>query len=101
MEKNNILTAPEAKDLKFANLGNHTKAQMGSAEPNLNVIKDISVPCLIIHGKDDPIFPVSHPQALADNIKNSKLVLINYMGHALNPHYFDEIVKMIVAHVYT
>ena len=90
---------PEAKDLKFANLGNHTKAQMASTEPNLNVIKDISVPCLIIHGKEDPIFPVSHAEALAENIKKSKLVLVNDMGHALNPNYFDEIIKEIVVHV--
>src|SRR3990167_627034 len=66
---------PAAKDLKFANLGNHSKAQMASAEPNLKVIKNISVPCLIIHGKEDPIFPVDHAEALAENIKNSKLVL--------------------------
>lgn len=90
---------PEAKDLKFANAGNHAKAQMASSEPNSVFIKNISVPCLIIHGKEDPIFPVNHAQALADAIKNSKLVLIPDMGHALNPDYFDEIIKEIVLHV--
>lgn len=90
---------PEAKDLKFANLGNHSKAQMASPEPNLNVIKQITLPCLIIHGKEDPIFPVAHAKVLAENIKNSQLMVIDDMGHALNPHYFDEIIERIVSHI--
>lgn len=88
----------EACDLKFANLGNHSKAQMASPEPNLLVMDKIMVPCLIIHGKEDPIFPVDHAQFLAENIENSRLVLIDKMGHALNPVFFNQIIDELLLH---
>ncbi len=90
---------PEAKNLKFANLGNHTKAQMASVEPNLEVIKYISAPCLIIHGTEDPIFPIDHAKSLARHIKNSKLRILKDMGHALNPYFFDKIIDEILTHI--
>ena len=89
----------EAKNLKFANLGNHTKAQMASFEPNLEVIKYISLPCLIIHGKENPIFPIDHAKKLTRHIKNSKLLILIDMGYALNPYFFDNILDEIVTHI--
>lgn len=90
---------PEARNLKFANLGNHTKAQMASSQPNLEIVKNIKTPCLIIHGAEDPIFPPEHAQALSENIQGSRLALIQDMGHALNPVYFEKIIKEIVNHI--
>ncbi|KTC68321.1 alpha/beta hydrolase [Legionella birminghamensis] len=90
---------PTARDLKFANLGNHSKAQMASPEPNLEVIRKIDCPCLIIHGEEDPIFPVEHAKALEDGIRNSRFHLIKTMGHALNPCFFEEMISAIHGHL--
>jgi pimeloyl-ACP methyl ester carboxylesterase len=89
---------PEARNLKFANHGNHSKAQMATAEPNLTTLKLISSPTLIIHGLEDPIFPPAHAEALAQSISNSKLLLIAQMGHALNPLFFEELISAINDH---
>lgn len=91
-------TNPTAKNLKFANLGNHSKAQAATSEPNLDMLKKITTPTLIIHGKQDPIFPPAHAEAIANSVANAKLLLIDEMGHALNPIYFNEIVSAIINH---
>lgn len=44
----------------------------------------ISMPTLIIAGRDDFIFPPEHQQELADGIPNARLLLIDRAGH--NPH---------------
>lgn len=89
---------PTAKNLKFANHGNHSKAQMATKEPNLDTLKLIQVPTLVIHGSEDPIFPPAHAQAVAENVKNGRLMLIENMGHALNPDFFEQIIDAIVGH---
>uniref|UniRef100_UPI00160790D7 alpha/beta fold hydrolase n=1 Tax=Rhizobium mongolense TaxID=57676 RepID=UPI00160790D7 len=43
----------------------------------------IVTPTAIIHGEDDPIFPVAHAHDLAANIPNARLVVIPGMGHEL------------------
>ena len=89
---------PDAKNLKFANQSNHSKAQMATTEPNLNTLKLISVPTLVIHGSEDPVFPPPHAVTVADTVPNGKLLLIDNMGHALNPIFFEKIITAIVAH---
>ncbi len=89
---------PDAIKIKFANHGNHSKAQMASSEPNLKTLKLISVPTLVIHGSEDPIFPPLHAQSVVDCVPNSKLLLIDGMGHALNSAYFETIILEIIKH---
>ena len=90
---------PEAKNLKFANHGNHSKAQMATSEPNLSTLKLIKVPTLVIHGSEDPIFLPKHAEAIAELVPKAKLLLIEGMGHALNPSYFKEITGAIIEHI--
>ncbi|RZI46460.1 alpha/beta fold hydrolase [Candidatus Finniella inopinata] len=92
-------TNPSAKDLKIANHGNHSKAQIATDEPNLEVLKLVNVPTLVIHGKEDPIFPPAHAEMLGKTIPNARLVVIDDMGHTLNPTFFDEIIHQITLHI--
>jgi pimeloyl-ACP methyl ester carboxylesterase len=87
-----------ANDVKFANHSNHSKAQSATTEPNLETLKRINVPTLVIQGKEDPIFPPAHAEAIADQVPDATLLLINQMGHALNPVFTNEIVSAISLH---
>lgn len=88
----------EAKHLQFANHSNHSKAQMATKEPNLETLKLITVPTLVIHGTEDPIFPPAHARAVSEVVPDAEILLIEKMGHALNPVFFDRIIDTIVEH---
>jgi len=90
---------PEAKNLKFANHGNHSKAQMQTKGLNAEMLQSISVPALIIHGVEDPIFPPAHAEVMGEEIPQSKLLLIENMGHAFSPYFFDTIIAAMAAHL--
>ena len=76
-------------------LANHIKANMLSENLVREAFCDLEVPVVIFHGTVDPIFPADHGQALADEIKGSKLLLIPNMGHGIHetlyPLYIQEI----------
>jgi pimeloyl-ACP methyl ester carboxylesterase len=92
---------PDAKSLKFANHGNHSKAQMATSEPSLKTLPLIRVPTLVIHGVEDPIFPPAHAEKMAELIPDAKLLIIKQMGHALNPIFFNKITQAIIDHTTT
>ncbi|MBB1138464.1 alpha/beta fold hydrolase [Myroides sp. WP-1] len=50
------------------------------------ITKDINCPVMIMHGTLDPIFPQEHALDLHASIPQSKLVLIDQMGHDLHPN---------------
>jgi pimeloyl-ACP methyl ester carboxylesterase len=53
-------------------------------------LEDLDV--LIIHGKNDPLLPQTHGQKLA-HLHNAELILIDAMGHLINPKEFEEILN--------
>jgi len=59
----------------------------------------IAVPTLVVSGGEDPIFPPAHSEAICKVIKKSKLILIEKMGHVLNPIFFDQIVESMTQHI--
>lgn len=44
--------------------------------------KDITIPVLLIHGKNDEIFPFENTQQLANSLFNSKLLVFENAGHS-------------------
>jgi pimeloyl-ACP methyl ester carboxylesterase len=52
---------------------------------------------MIIHGADDPLFPIVHAEDQAAHIPNAELVIIPGMGHdlpdALAPHIAELIAR--------
>ena len=51
----------------------------------------IKCPTLIIHGKEDKLFPIEHAYLMHENLPMSKLVLIDDMAH----HFSEKNVKLI------
>jgi pimeloyl-ACP methyl ester carboxylesterase len=46
---------------------------------------EIDAPTLVIHGADDPLFPLAHGQALADEIPGARLLVLEPCGHEYFP----------------
>jgi len=45
----------------------------------------ITAPTLVVHGTDDPMFPLEHGRALADEIPGAELLPVEGMGHEYFP----------------
>src|SRR5262249_10089540 len=66
--------------LNFAAAQNHDAIpDDGGSHKSLS---SITVPTLVIHGGADPMFPLEHSQALADEIPNARLLTLDTAGHA-------------------
>lgn len=58
----------------------------------------ISVPTLVVHGDADPLVPVACGIDVADSVPNSKLLIIEGMGHALPIAMWPQVVDAIAGH---
>jgi pimeloyl-ACP methyl ester carboxylesterase len=60
---------------------------------------DLDVPTLVVHGTDDPLFPLPHGEALAAEIFGASLLTVPGMGHQVPPERtWDVVVPAIVRH---
>jgi pimeloyl-ACP methyl ester carboxylesterase len=59
---------------------------------------ELRAPTLVIHGTDDPLFPPGHGAALADEIPDAELLLLEGAGHELPRWTWDEAVPAILEH---
>ena len=46
---------------------------------------EIQAPAVVVHGTEDPMFPLAHGEALAAAIPGARLVALEGVGHALMP----------------
>jgi pimeloyl-ACP methyl ester carboxylesterase len=62
-------------------------------------LADIGVRTLVLHGTDDPMFPLAHGEALAAEIPDATLVPLEGMGHQVPPPVlWDVVVPALLAH---
>jgi pimeloyl-ACP methyl ester carboxylesterase len=61
-------------------------------------LSSISVPTLVIHGTADPMFPVGHGEALAEEIPDARLLRLEGAGHGVYRADWDAIVAAILEH---
>jgi pimeloyl-ACP methyl ester carboxylesterase len=62
-------------------------------------LADVAVPTLIVHGRQDPMFPPAHGRALAAEIPGAELLVLDGMGHEhLPPATWDVVVPAILRH---
>ena len=80
----------------FAALQNHDLLE-GDDKPR-GPLSSIGVPALVIHGTADPMFPLPHGQALADEIPGARLLPLEGAGHGLQRADWDIIATAIVTH---
>jgi len=60
-----------------------------------NFLGKIKIPVLIVHGKNDTIFPVENSIIMAQKIKNSILIILNNTDHIIVLNNFIDVSKAI------
>jgi pimeloyl-ACP methyl ester carboxylesterase len=61
-------------------------------------ISSIAVPTLVIHGTADPMFPLAHGQALAEEIPGARLLILEGAGHGVDRADWSTIARTMLAH---
>jgi pimeloyl-ACP methyl ester carboxylesterase len=61
-------------------------------------LASITAPTLVIHGTDDPLFPVEHGIALANEIPRAQLLLLEGAGHGIDPADWETVTHAILDH---
>jgi pimeloyl-ACP methyl ester carboxylesterase len=64
-------------------------------------LSSIAVPTLVIHGTADPMFPLDHGQALAEEIPGARLLTLEGAGHGVDRADWETIVPGILEHTST
>ena len=62
-----------------------------------SLLRKIDVPCVVLHGRDDPLVPVAAGEDTAANIRDADLRVIDGMGHDLPLVLIPQIADAIVA----
>jgi pimeloyl-ACP methyl ester carboxylesterase len=58
----------------------------------------ITAPTLVLHGEDDPFFPIGNGEALAAEIPDARLVRLGRVGHRLPAHAVPAVADELLAH---
>jgi pimeloyl-ACP methyl ester carboxylesterase len=61
-------------------------------------LSSIAVPTLVIHGTADPMFPLEHGQAVAEEIPVARLLPLEGAGHGVERADWETLVGAILAH---
>lgn len=59
---------------------------------------EIHPPTLVVHGEQDPVFPLAHGQALQREIPGAELLIMEKAGHELPPPVWDAFVPALARH---
>jgi pimeloyl-ACP methyl ester carboxylesterase len=80
----------------FAAVQNHDVLPEG--EVASGTLSSITAPTLVIHGTADPIFPMEHGKALAEEIPRARLLLSEDAGHGVYRADWERIAAAILEH---
>ena len=70
-----------------------------SGEPVRKGLSEVSAPTLVLHGTKDPLFPVAHAEALAEEIPGACLLPLEGMGHEMPPRpIWSRVIAVILDH---
>jgi pimeloyl-ACP methyl ester carboxylesterase len=81
-----------ASDFRAAQNHNLLHDEGRSREP----LSSISCPTLVIHGTADPMFPIGHGEALAEEIPDAQMLRLDGAGHGVYRADWEEIVAAIL-----
>jgi pimeloyl-ACP methyl ester carboxylesterase len=76
---------------------NHYATEGGSESwrPKLAAIE---APALVLHGDEDPLFPLAHGEALAREIPDARLVVLARTGHEFPRENWPVVLRELIAH---
>ncbi|MEV4614659.1 alpha/beta fold hydrolase [Kitasatospora sp. NPDC049258] len=83
-----------ARDIAAAR--NHDSLPDGGPAPA--PLSSITAPTLVIHGSADPVFPLRHGEALAEQIPGARLLTLPDAGHGVERADWPTIVTAVLAH---
>lgn len=92
--------AVHARSHDPAAAGNHWLVVSGDDEGEAPFdVRRIATPTLVVHGSDDPFFPLPHGEALAAAIPGAGLLVVPGMGHEVPPApTWDLVVPALIGH---
>jgi pimeloyl-ACP methyl ester carboxylesterase len=71
---------------------------MEHGEGTSRPLSDVATPTLVVHGSADPMFPVEHGEALAEEIPGARLIRLEGAGHGVYREDWDVILAAIASH---
>jgi pimeloyl-ACP methyl ester carboxylesterase len=71
-------------------------AAMDSGDRWRERLGEIAVPALVVHGEDDPFFPVGNGEALAREIPGAQLLTLPRTGQELPRRVWDDVVPAMI-----
>ena len=71
---------------------------VAEGEVSREPLASIAVPTLVIHGTEDPMFPLAHGEALAGEIPGARLLTLEGAGHGVERADWEKIARAILAH---
>ena len=80
-----------------SSMTNHFLLEGG--EPLRPRLGEITAPTLVVHGTEDPLFPLGHGEALTKEIPDARLLTLDGVGHEHPPReVWDQLVDGVFAH---
>jgi pimeloyl-ACP methyl ester carboxylesterase len=92
----NLVRRDVARARDFAAARNHDLIADG-AQPR-RPLSSISVPTLVVHGTADPMFPIAHGRALAEEIPTARLLPLDGAGHGTDRADWSTVLPAIWSH---
>jgi pimeloyl-ACP methyl ester carboxylesterase len=80
----------------FAAVQNHDLMSHDEGSPR--PLSSITLPTLVIHGTADPMFPIEHGEALAEEIPSARLLRLEGAGHGVDRADWEVVVEAILGH---
>ena len=75
-----------------------TTTLSATVPPTNEPLSSIGAPTLVIHGAADPMFPIEHGEALAEEIPRARLLTLERAGHGVERADWQTIVSAIAEH---
>lgn len=91
-----LVTRDVERARDFAAARNHELLSEG--ELSRDPLSAIAAPTLVIHGTADPMFPIGHGEALAEEIAAARLLRLERAGHGVERPDWETIVHAILDH---
>jgi pimeloyl-ACP methyl ester carboxylesterase len=65
--------------------------------PDRSRLGEITKPAFVIHGTEDPLFPIGHGQALVRELPQAQLLELDRVGHEMPPaHTWDFLTSTLI-----
>jgi pimeloyl-ACP methyl ester carboxylesterase len=76
----------------------HNHALVEGGEPWRHRLGEVAAPTLVVHGTADPLFPIGHGIALAEEIPGARLLRLEGAGHGLEAADHATVARAVLDH---